>query len=110
MTIFEDNSVENIIIDKHTWWLWNIFLSHGENYVLIQTKNKEEYKFYCSGLEEDAFDENCSFNDAKDVANAFKEKLQKMHLEVSEIVAQKAELPFVDCLVEFKEKIDKLAK
>ena len=58
MTIFENNSVENVIIDKHTWWLWNIFLSHGENYVLIQTKNKEEYKFYCSGLEEDAFDEN----------------------------------------------------
>jgi predicted transcriptional regulator len=58
----------------------------------------------------EAFDENCSFSDAKDVANAFKDKLKKMHLEVSEIVAKKAELPFVDCLVEFKEKIDKWLK
>ncbi len=55
----------------------------------------------------DAFDENCPLSDAKEVANAFKDKLKKMHLEVSELVAKKNELPFLVCLDDFKEKLGK---
>ncbi|WP_051224566.1 BREX system P-loop protein BrxC [Flavobacterium tegetincola] len=55
----------------------------------------------------DAFDETCPFNDAKDVANAFKEKLKGMHQEVSELLARKSSLPFVASLADFKEKLGK---
>lgn len=55
----------------------------------------------------DAFDENCPLSDAKEVANAFKDKLKKMHLEVSELVAKRNELPFLSCLDDFKEKLGK---
>lgn len=56
----------------------------------------------------DAFDESCSFNDAKDVANAFKEKLKEMHYELNQLLARKSELPFIDSLANFREMVSKL--
>lgn len=56
----------------------------------------------------DAFDESCSFNDAKDVANAFKEKLKDMNHEVNQLLARKSELPFVASLSDFRDSVSKL--
>jgi len=55
----------------------------------------------------EAFDQTCSFSDAKEVASDFKEKLKTMYQEVSEILARKDELPFVSSLADFKEKLGK---
>lgn len=57
----------------------------------------------------DAFDENCSLNDAKDVANAFKEKLKEMNGDLAQLMARQSELPFMSSLIEFKELIAKLS-
>lgn len=56
----------------------------------------------------EAFDESCPFNDAKDVANAFKEKLKEMSHELNQLIARQGELPFVKSLIDFKEKVSKL--
>ena len=58
----------------------------------------------------EAFDENCSLNDAKDVANAFKEKLKAMNGDLAQLMVRKSELPFMSSLNEFKELVDKLCK
>jgi len=57
----------------------------------------------------ETFDETCPFNDAKDVANAFKDKLKDMYGDLSQLVARKSELPFMESLVDFKDKISKLS-
>lgn len=57
----------------------------------------------------DAFNETCSFNDAKDVANAFKAKLKEMLQEVEQLTAMQAELPFLTGLADFKSFIAKLS-
>lgn len=56
----------------------------------------------------EAFDESCSFNDAKDVANAFKEKLKEMNYELNQLLARKGELLFISSLTDFREKVSKL--
>ena len=56
----------------------------------------------------DAFDETCSLIDAKDVANAFKEKLKEMNYELNQLLERKSELPFVSSLSDFKETVSKL--
>lgn len=56
----------------------------------------------------EVFDENCSFIDAKDVANTFKEKLKEMNHELNQLLARKSELPFISSLSDFKEKVSKL--
>jgi hypothetical protein len=56
----------------------------------------------------EAFDENCSLNDAKDVANAFKEKLKEMNGDLDQLLARQKELPFMLSLVEFKDLVAKL--
>ena len=57
----------------------------------------------------EAFDESCSFNDSKEVANAFKNKLKEMHLELNQLMARKRELPFLSSLEEFKDKLERLS-
>jgi hypothetical protein len=56
----------------------------------------------------EAFDENCSLNDAKDVSNAFKEKLKEMNGDLAQLMARQSELPFISSLREFKDLIAKL--
>lgn len=57
----------------------------------------------------EAFNENCSFNDAKDVANAFKGKLKELHAEISQLLGRQSDLPFLSSLLGFKETISKLS-
>lgn len=56
----------------------------------------------------EAFDESCSYTDAKDVANAFRDKLKEMSYELNQLIARQSELPFIKSLVDFKEKVVKL--
>lgn len=64
-------------------------------------KLKEIYK--------DAFDESCSYNDAKEVAGAFKSKLKEMYVDVSKLLLQKKQYHFLDSLTAFGEKLAKLS-
>lgn len=57
----------------------------------------------------EAFDENCSFNDAKDVGNAFKIKIKEMLVEVNHLLSRQTELPFLSNLTDFKEGLVKLS-
>ena len=57
----------------------------------------------------EAFDENCSVNDAKDVANAFKEKLRDMNNDLAQLIARQSELPFISSLKDLKELTSKLS-
>ncbi|MCB4234073.1 hypothetical protein LDL59_00335 [Kaistella anthropi] len=56
----------------------------------------------------EAFDETPSKIEAKEVANEFKEKLNEMYNEVSQLEVRKTELPFVSALTEFRDKLHKL--
>lgn len=53
----------------------------------------------------EAFDETCSFNEAKEVAKAFKEKLNGLLLEVSQLQIQERQYPFLASLNSFSEKL-----
>ncbi|MCK5538544.1 MAG: BREX system P-loop protein BrxC, partial [Bacteroidales bacterium] len=57
----------------------------------------------------DAFDEACSLNEAKDVANAFKDKITQMYIEVNQLLAQKKEYAFLSSLDEFGNLLEKLS-
>lgn len=57
----------------------------------------------------EAFHETCPFNDAKDVANAFKDKLKELNIELGQILARKNDLPFLSSLNEYKEKVERLS-
>lgn len=56
----------------------------------------------------DAFDENCAFNDAKDVAIAFKQKLKEIYTQVNQLMARKSEFPFLSNLAPIGEKLERL--
>ena len=58
----------------------------------------------------DAFNEGCSYNEAKDVAGAFKDKLKEMLVEINQLLMQKKEYPFLSGLDDFSEKLEKLTK
>lgn len=63
-------------------------------------KLKEVYK--------DAFDESCSFNEAREVAAAFKNKLKDMYNDVNRLLVQKNQYPFLDELNSFNERLRRL--
>jgi len=54
----------------------------------------------------DAFDENCSKKENKEVANAFKDKLKEMYVEVNQLLAQKRSYPFLQNLEGFSNKLE----
>ena len=58
----------------------------------------------------DAFNESCPHKEAKEVANAFKNKLNEMLVEINQLLVQKREYPFLSILDDFSEKLDKLSK
>jgi hypothetical protein len=58
----------------------------------------------------DAFDETCSHKEAKDVANAFKDKLKEMLIEINQLLAQKREYSFLTELESCSENISRLCK
>lgn len=56
----------------------------------------------------DTFDESCPAKEAKDVANIFKDKLKEMSVDVSKLLAQRRDYPFVSSLDDLSELLDKL--
>lgn len=58
----------------------------------------------------DVFDSTCPMSEARDVANAFKNKLKEMFIEVNQLLAQKHEYPFLKSLENFNEKLERLTK
>lgn len=98
--ILEDMDVIQALMNSSVYG--NILL---EPQALIDPKSVKELKTAYS----EAFDENCSFNDGKEVANAFKEKLKEMSYELNQLLARQTELPFMSVLKDFKEKIGKLS-
>ncbi len=92
----EDQEVINVLLNSsyHT----SILLEHQE--ITDPKKVQELKKVYA-----DAFDETCSTNDAKDVAKAFKDKLNEMLVSVSQLLVRKTEYPFLDSLEPFSAKL-----
>ncbi len=58
----------------------------------------------------DAFDETCAYREAKDVATAFKQKLQEMSVDVNKLLAQRHSYPFLEALSEFSEHLEKWSR
>ncbi|AVR44779.1 BREX system P-loop protein BrxC [Christiangramia fulva] len=58
----------------------------------------------------DAFDETCSYNEGKEVAKAFKEKLQGMLAEVSQLQVQENQYPFLASLNAFADHLKRWTK
>lgn len=58
----------------------------------------------------DAFNENCPHHEGKDVANAFKEKLQTMQIAVDQLLSRKQEYPFLKSLSTFSDQLHSLSK
>jgi len=56
----------------------------------------------------DAFDETCNFQEAKDVALAFKDRLKEMAIEVDKLLVSKSSYPFLGSLEPFSERLEKL--
>jgi hypothetical protein len=55
------------------------------------------------------FDEACSLNDARDVANAFKEKAKKEARELNQLIGNKNNYPFLSSLEPLTLKLEQLA-
>ncbi|HPE86033.1 MAG TPA: BREX system P-loop protein BrxC [Bacteroidales bacterium] len=53
----------------------------------------------------DAFDESCAAKEGKDVANAFKDKLNEMLVVANQLLVQKSDFPFLGSLEAFSEKL-----
>lgn len=53
----------------------------------------------------DAFDESCSLKEGKDIANAFKNKLKEMHIDVNKLLMQRSQYPFLNSLIDFGDKL-----
>lgn len=56
----------------------------------------------------EAFNETCPFNEARDVANAFKDKLKEMSIETNQLFVRKNEFHFLKNLEDFSSFLDKL--
>ncbi|MGQ1787983.1 BREX system P-loop protein BrxC [Saccharicrinis sp. GN24d3] len=94
--LLEDDSVLNAILNSA--YHVNTILEPQATFDTAMVKAlKQAYK--------DAFDESCPLTEAKDVANAFKEKLKEMQVSVSQLLAHKKDYPFIDQLSEFNEKL-----
>lgn len=68
--------------------------------IALIRKLKEVYK--------DAFDESCAYNEAREVAGAFKNKLRDMHTDVNRLLMQRKQYPFLDSLTSFNNRLTKL--
>lgn len=65
----------------------------------LVNKLKEAYK--------DAFDESCPHREAKEVATAFKQKLNEMSITVNQLLVQRNTYPFVTNLQDFSNQLEK---
>ncbi len=99
--ILEDNEVVNALLNSS--YHGNTLLEPQEEIDPKQIKDlKQAYK--------DAFDETCPQNEGKEVAKAFKEKIQGMLIEVSQLQVQVNQYPFLSELSSFADNLKSWAK
>ncbi len=99
--LLEDEDVLNALLNSSNYS--NTLLEPQATYDVESIKTlKQTYS--------DAFDETCSMKEAKDVANAFKNKLNDMYVEVNQLLAQKRSYPFLNSLNEFADKLEGWSK
>ncbi len=99
--ILEDDAVLSSLLNSANYGITLI-----EPQTIIDPKLVKELKQIYS----EAFDENCSFNDAKDVANEFKGKIKQMSIDVNQLLARKKEFPFLKNLDEFSDRLERLSE
>ena len=98
--VLEDDDVLNSLLNSANYGTTLL-----EPQTVLDPKFVKELKLVYS----EAFDESCPHNDAKDVANAFKNKLKQMLIDVNQYLASKREFPFLIILEELSEKLDRLS-
>ncbi len=67
LQIFERDTIKLIIMDKMKKYWFIGFAVFGNNYIIVETF-KKKYKYYCFGLELDAYDENWTERTIDDLA------------------------------------------
>jgi predicted transcriptional regulator len=97
--ILEDNDVINALMNTQSFAA-----------VLVETQAEIDPKLVkdLKQVYAEVFDESCAFNDAKEVASAFKGKLRDLQIEVNQLLARKKEFPFLSNLDEIAEKLERL--
>ena len=98
--LLEDEDVLNALLNSSNYA--NTLL---EPQTLVDPKQLKDLKQIYS----DAFDESCSFKDAKDIANAFKGKLKELLVDINQLLARKNEYPFIASLSDFSDKLERLS-
>jgi predicted transcriptional regulator len=59
---------------------------------------------------QELFDEACALNDARDIANSFKEKCKKEARELNQLIGNKANYPFLGSLESLTELLEKISE
>ena len=96
--LLEDEEVLNALLNSSNYG--NTLL---EPQAIINPKLVKALKQICY----EAFDETCVYKEAKDVAKAFKDRLNQMYIEVNQLLAQKREYPFLSSLEVFADKLQR---
>jgi len=73
LSVISIDDIEQVEIDRGDRKWKYLFLLFEDNYLSIKTKNTT-YKFYCSGLEMDGFDEGSTEKTIEDLDNDLKQK------------------------------------
>ncbi len=99
--LLEDESVINVLLNSAGYANTILEVPQVIDPKLVK-KLKEVYK--------ETFDETCPFNDAKEVAGAFKDIIKVMLIDVNKLLVQKKQYPFLDSLSPFQDKLAKLVE
>ena len=98
--LLEDEDVLNALLNSS---------NHGNTLLEPQTLVDPKQLKALKQIYSDAFDESCSFKEAKDIANAFKGKLKELFVDVNQLLARKNEYPFISSLNDFSERLERLS-
>lgn len=99
--LLEDESVLNAFLNS---------AHYNNTFVEMQASIDPKLVKDLKSVYADAFNENCPHNEGKDVANAFKEKLQSMQIKVEQLLSRKQEYPFLKSLTAFSDQLNSLSK
>lgn len=79
--------------------------NYGNTLLEAQTEYAQKEVKKLRDIYSDAFDETCSLKEARDVATAFKGKIEQMYVKVSQLLTRKNSYPFLKSLEPFYEKL-----
>jgi predicted transcriptional regulator len=98
--VLENDSVINALLNSS---------NHGNTLLEPQTIIDPKLVKDLKQAYAEAFDESCSFNDAKEVATAFKNKIKQLHDEVKQLLVRKSQFPFLKSVEEFSGTLERLS-